>query len=56
MPVSERKWWIYKHNSDVEEEEDRLKNANRKNKVSFTGEVLNDYAKTEQNMLNNAGL
>lgn len=55
MPVSERKWWINKHNADIIEEEENIKRQSNKNKVTLSGDVLNDYAKTEQTMNKNAG-
>lgn len=55
MPVSERKWWVNKHNADIIEEEENIKRQGNKNKVTLSGDVLNDYAKTEQTMNKNAG-
>ena len=37
------------------EEEENIKRQGNKNKVTLSGDVLNDYAKTEQTMNKNAG-
>ena len=54
LPVYIRKFWIQRHNRQVEEEERGMDNMNEKDKVG--GVQLNAYARIEQGSKQNGGV
>ena len=46
LPIQERKYYIYKHN----QEQENNKEYNDKNISKYTGKDLNNFARNEQNL------
>ena len=49
MPVRDRKFFIAKHNKEIEEKNKKMEHSSKKRTRTITGEAINNYAMSEMN-------